>query len=312
MRARGWVALGPRGIDDFAVADIEVPAPASGEVTIEVVSAGVNPADLKHARAATDFPAPLGYEISGRITALGAETDIASGPAAVGDEVLAFRVHGGYARARTVAAETVFAKPASLDFDQAAGLLLAGSTAADMLRAARATRDEMIVLHGASGAVGVAVLQLARLRGIHVIGTAGHRSRDRVRGFGGMPVEYGPGVLDRIRASADGTPIAAALDAVGTDEAIDASLELVADRSRIVTVAAPRRAGADGFTALGGQQPQSRMFRDSVRSNLIRLAGNGDMVVPVAATFPFDDAREAVALAAGGHAGGKVVIRADR
>ncbi len=310
--ARRWVALGPGGLDDFAFTDVDLPSPARGEVTIEVNAAGVNPADLKHARAATDFPLPIGYEVAGRIVALGPDTEIGSGAAAVGDEVLAFRVSGGYATALTVPAEKVFARPETLGVDEAAGLLLAGTTAADMLRAASTARDELIVLHGASGAVGVAVLQLARLRGIRVIGTAGRRSCERVRDFGGLPVTYGPGVPDRIRAASDGRPIAAALDAVGTDEAVDASLDLVADRSRIVTIAAPRRAAAGGFRALGGRQPESAEFRDAVRSNLIRLAADGDLVVPIGAVFGFEQAREALRLAIGGHAGGKVVLRTDR
>ncbi|RPA64804.1 NADP-dependent oxidoreductase [Gordonia oryzae] len=310
--ARRWVALGPGGLDDVALTDVDVPSPTSGEVTIEVTAAGVNPADLKHARTATVFPLPIGYEVAGRIIALGPNTEIGSGAATVGDEVLAFRVRGGYATALTVPSEKVFARPETLSVDEAAGLLLAGTTAADMLRAARTARDELIVLHGASGAVGVAVLQLARLRGIRVIGTAGRRSSERVRNFGGLPVTYGPGVLDRIRAAADGRPIAAALDAVGTDEAVDASLELVADRTRIVTIAAPRRAVDDGFQALGGRQPESAQFRDMLRSSLIRLAADGDLVVPIAAVLDFEQAREALRLVADGHAGGKVVLRTGR
>ncbi|MDF3285157.1 NADP-dependent oxidoreductase [Gordonia sp. N1V] len=310
--ARRWVALCPGGLDDFALTDVDVPAPTRGEVTIEVTAAGVNPADLKHALAATEFPLPIGYEVAGRIVALGPDTEIGSGDAAVGDEVLAFRVRGGYATALTAPAEKVFARPETLGVDEAAGLLLAGTTAADMLRAASTARDELIVLHGASGAVGVAVLQLARLRGIRIIGTVGPRSCEHVRDFGGLPVTYGPGVLDRIRAAADSRPIAAALDAVGTDEAVDASLELVADRSRIVTIAAPRRAAADGFQALGGRQPESAEFRDTVRTNLIRLASDGDLVVPIGAVFGFEQAREALRLVSDGHAGGKVVLRTDR
>lgn len=128
--AHHWVATGPAGLADFAFVETEVPAPGPGEVTIDVVAAGINPADLKHAARAETFPLPIGYEVSGRIAAIGADTEIASGPAGIGDEVLAFRVHGGYATSLTVPASTVFAKPESLGFDEAAGLLLAGVTAA--------------------------------------------------------------------------------------------------------------------------------------------------------------------------------------
>lgn len=309
MRARHWVALGPGGLDDFAIVDAAVPAPQAGEVTIEVIASGVNPADLKHPRSAAQFPLPVGYEVSGRLVAIGENTELASGPAAVGDDVLAFRVSGGYATALTVPAEKVFAKPRSLGFDEAAGLLLAGCTAADMLRASRATRGELIVVHGASGAVGIAILQLARIGGLTVIGTCGSHSAPRVRDHGGAPVDYGPGVGERIRTAAQGAPVAAALDTVGTDEALDTSLKLVDDRSRIVTIAAPARAARDGLLALGGRQPESVAFRDSIRSTVIQFAGDGDLEVEIAARFAFDDARAALRLVAEGHAGGKVVIR---
>ncbi|MEE4023830.1 NADP-dependent oxidoreductase [Gordonia sp. PKS22-38] len=310
MRTHRWVATGYSGLDDFAFVEDELSAPGPGEVTIEVRAAGVNPADLKHAQRDGDpaeLPLPIGYEVAGTILDIGPDTEIASGAAALGDAVLAFRVRGGYATALTVPADKVFAKPDTVDFPEAANLLLAGCTAADMLRAARVERGETVLLHAASGAVGVAVLQMARLRGISVLGTCGLDSAERVREFGGLPIEYGPGLVDRVRAAApDG--VVAALDAVGTDEAIDTSLELVDDRSRVVTIVAPRRADAEGFVALGGSRPESLMFRDTVRASLIRLARNGHLMVPMARTYPLADAPAALRLVAGGHPGGKVAL----
>jgi hypothetical protein len=99
-----------------------------------------------------------------------------------------------------------------------------------------------------------------------------------VRRFGGVPVAYGHGPLDRVREAAP-EGIAAALDTVGTDEAVDVSLAL-APRERIVTIAARARASADGFRAIGGADPDSAAFRDQVRPRLIRLAADGDLVVP--------------------------------
>lgn len=305
-----WRATGPAGLSEFEFVDAPIPAPQRGEVTIDVVSAGINPADLKHARAATEFPLPIGYEVSGRLAAVGPETEIATGPASVGEAVLAFRVRGGYATKITVPARDVFHKPASLGFDEAAGLLLAGSTAADMLRAANVRAGDLILLNGASGAVGVMVLQLARDRGISVIGTARETSFQRARQFGGRPVTYGDGLADRVRAIANGARIDAALDAVGTDEAMDVSEELVVDRSRIVTIAAPVRAAADGCRALAGRQADSAAYRDSVRGDLIGRAGAGELVVPIAATFPLASAPEALELVVTGRAGGKVILRA--
>lgn len=305
-----WIARSSGAPETWDLAVYEPPAPAEGEVTIRVRAAGVNPADAKHVaapREGLEFPVPIGYEVSGELTAIGPNTVMGSGPASIGDEVIAFRVRGGYASELTVPAEKVFTKPTTLTHPEAANLLLVGTTAAEMLSVTGTVPGETILLHGASGAVGVSVLQQARLRGIRVIGTAGESRFDEVRRFGGIPVPYGEGLADRVREAAGG-PIAAALDAVGTDEAVEVSLELVADRGRIVTIAAFGRAEADGILAIAGSMPASTRFRDEVRGELVALAQNGDLVVPVARTFALDQAPEAHRLLATGHPGGKLAL----
>ena len=305
-----WVAASWGPPEQWEFVEFDVPAPRQGEVTIRVHAAGVNPADAKHVavpRPGAELPVPIGYEVSGVIAAVGQETAIGSGPVQVGDEVIAFRVRGGYATALTVPAEKVFAKPATMTHPEAANLLLAGTTAAEMLAVARVVEGETILLHGASGAVGVSVLQQAALRGIRVIGTASEARADEVRRFGGVPMRYGRGLAERVREIAT-APISAALDAVGTDEAVNVSLELVTDRSRIVTVAAPGRAASDGFLAIAGSMPESARFRDRARSELIALAENGDLVVPMARTFPLDQAPLALQVLADGHPGGKIAL----
>lgn len=177
-----------------------------------------------------------------------------------------------------------------------------------MLSVTNAAPGDTILLHGASGAVGVSVLQQAALRGIRVIGTASATRFDVVERFGGIPVTYGPGLADRVRAAAAGVAVAAALDAVGTDEAIDVSLELVGERRRIVTIAAAQRAARDGIVAIAGSMPASARFRDGIRAELVALAQQGHLVVPVARTFPLDEAPAALQLLAGGHPGGKLAL----
>ena len=103
-------------------------------MTIEVRAAGLNPVDFKlfsGARGADPdaLPLPVGLEVAGVLNAIGPDTEIASGGGEVGGGVLAFRVSGGYSSALTVPAADVFAKPATLDFPEAANLLLVGGTA---------------------------------------------------------------------------------------------------------------------------------------------------------------------------------------
>jgi NADPH:quinone reductase len=283
-----------------------------GQVTIEVRAAGVNPADYKgFSGQRSSDPAALpihpGFEVAGVITAIGSDTTIASGGGAIGDEVLAFRVSGGYASAVTVPAKDVFAKPATLGFPEAANLLLAGTTAAEMLETTGVSADDTVLVHGASGAVGVSLLQQARLIGARVIGTASTARFDVVRRFGGEPVEYGDGLAGRVRDLAPGG-VAAALDCVGTEEATAVSLELVPDRGRIVTIAAAAAAQQHGFRAIGGMMPASAAFRDRVRQRLIDLAASGELVVPVARTWPLGEAGAALAELAGEHPGGKFAL----
>lgn len=307
--AQHWIATRPGDLDVFLFEEYDVHAPQPGEVTIAVRAAGMNPADAKHvARGdAADFPKAIGYEVAGVVSAVGANTRIGSGPVAEGDEVLAFRISGGWATEVTVAARDVFAKPASLSFGEAANLLLAGCTASEMLHVTGVGEGDTILVHGASGAVGVSVLQQAALLGARVVGTASEGSFDVVTRFGGVPVMYGDGLEQRVREAAPEGAVAA-LDCVGTDEAVDVSLAQVAHRDRIVTIAAAERAKAEGFTAIAGAMQASQAYRDSVRAGLVQLACEGRLVVPIARTFPLADAREATTLLMGQHPGGKLVL----
>jgi NADPH:quinone reductase-like Zn-dependent oxidoreductase len=225
----------------------------------------------------------------------------------MGDEVLASPISGGYATALTVAATDVFAKPAGLTFAEAANLVLVGTTAADMLHVTGVAKGETVLLHGAAGAVGVSVLQQARLIGAQVIGTASERNFDIVRQFGGSPVQYGDGLEARVRAAAPGG-VVAALDTVGTDDAIAVSLALVADRARIVTIVAADRAKAEGFQSIGASNPASAPFRAKARAPLIQRAAEGSIVVPIARTFPLGEAKGALALLLGPHPSGKLAL----
>jgi len=308
-RARTWVAADFGGPEVLRCIDADVPGPGPGQVTIGVRACGMNPADAKHIAPGQDralLPLPIGYEVAGAVTALGPGTTLASGGGAVGDEVVA-QVSGGYTTAITVAASDVFAKPAALSFAEAANLLLVGTTAADLLHTSRAREGETVLLHGAAGSVGASVLQQARRLGVRVVGTASPANFDLVRRFGGTPVEYGPGLLDRVREAAP-EGIAAALDTVGSDEAGDVSLALVGDRQRVVTIAAAPRARADGYVFIGASNPESGPFRAAARGGILRLAADGDLVVPMARTFPFEEAPAALAMLTSPHPPGKIAL----
>jgi NADPH:quinone reductase len=309
VTARKWVAVDFGGPEVLREIEVDVPSPGRAHVTIDVRACGMNPADAKHIAPGQDpklLPVSLGFEVAGVVTALGPDTELASGGGAVGDEVVA-ELSGGYATAINTSASSVYAKPSALSFPEAANLLLVGTTAADLLHTSGAKEGETVLLHGAAGAVGVSVLQQARLMGVRVIGTASQENFNFVRRFGAIPVEYGPGLLDRIRAAAP-EGIAAALDTVGNKEAGDVSLALVADRERVVTIADSPRAKADGYVFVGASNPASGPFRARIRSRILQLAENGDLVVPMAETFKFADAPAALAALTSPHPPGKLAL----
>ncbi|HXP57992.1 MAG TPA: NADP-dependent oxidoreductase [Streptosporangiaceae bacterium] len=312
-KASVWLATGFGGPEVLSRAEADVAPPGPGEVTIGVRAAGVNPADYKHFAPGQDpgaLPLRIGYEVAGVITALGPGTELASGGGRTGDEVIASLVDGGYATALTVPAADVFAKPAGLTFAAAANLLLAGTTAAELLHVTGVAPGDTILVHGAAGAVGASTLQQARALGAHVVGTAAEGDFGLVRELGGTPVSYDAGLAERVRRAAP-QGVTAALDTTGSDQAIDASLAVVADRARIVTTAAFGRAAADGFRSVGAANPVSGPFRARARSRIIALAAAGELTVPMARTFPLSQAPAALALLRGPHPAGKLALIND-
>jgi NADPH:quinone reductase-like Zn-dependent oxidoreductase len=164
-------------------------------------------------------------------------------------------------------------------------------------------KGDLVLVHGAAGGVGTSVLQQARLLGATVIGTARDADFEAVRDMGAVPVAYGPGLAERLHALAGGG-IDAALDCVGTDEAVDVSHAAVADKQRIVSTAAFGRA-SDGIQLIGASNPSTGPYRASQRA---RLPAAGRLRLPLAPTFPMDNAPAGVAALMGEHAYGKLAL----
>ncbi|BCB77743.1 NADP-dependent oxidoreductase [Phytohabitans flavus] len=307
--AEKWIAPEFGGPEVLTMVETDVPSPAAGEVTIDVRAIGVNPTDYKELASGPEqaLPKSVGYEVAGVISAIGPDTAIASGGGVIGDPVVAFRIDGGYASQVTVPAKSVFAKPDTIDFPAAANLMLAGGAAAEALHVTRVGQGDTLLVHGASGAVGVSVLQQARNLGATVIGTASEHNFPLLRHFGAIPVMYGPGLTERVREASPGG-ISAAIDAVGTDEAVDTTRELLTDLSRAVTIVPSDRSQRASIPSIGATAPASAAYRDAARPQLLEMAADGELEVPIARTFPLSQAREALDLLRGGHAGGKLAL----
>jgi NADPH:quinone reductase len=288
--------------------------PGPGEARIEVRAAGVNPMDAKSYSGAfgTDparLPIRLGAEAAGVVTAVGPDTTGPAGPVRAGDEVIAFRAAGAYAAELVVPAQAVIPKPDTLDWAQAAGLMVTGVTAWHLLEATAVGAGDTVLVHGGSGGVGLMVVQLAVIRGAKVVATASPARHELLRGLGAIPVAYGPGLADRVTVAAPGG-VDAALDLVGTDEAWDVSMALVPDKARIATIVAFARGLQAGIKVLGGAPgaDPGTEIRDRARLELAKLAQDGKLKVLVSQTFPLAEAAAAHQAIMDGHTTGKIAL----
>ncbi|MER6188109.1 NADP-dependent oxidoreductase [Streptomyces sp. NPDC001652] len=302
------------GLEVLSVITEAVPEPGPDHVRIAVRAAGVNPFDQKVYSGAFgadpgNLPLRLGLEAAGVVTAVGDHATGPAGPVEVGDEVIAYRAPGAYAAELVVPASSVVPKPANLSWEQAGGLMLAGVTAVHALEAIGLRKGDSVLIHGAAGGVGLMAVQLAVARGATVLGTASPAKHDLLRELGAVPVAYGPGLADRVRAAAP-EGVHAAADLVGTDEAVDVSVDLVADRSRIATIAGIVRGAQAGIKLLGGSPgaDPGTDIRAAARLQLTEAAEAGQLRVLIAGSYPLSEAAAAHREIMTGHTSGKIVL----
>jgi NADPH:quinone reductase-like Zn-dependent oxidoreductase len=183
--------------------------------------------------------------------------------------------------------------------EDAAVLPVAAGTAYDALAALDLPTGATLLVNGAGGGVGVPVVQLAVARGLRVVGTASPAKHDLLARFGAVPVAYGEGVADRVRAAApDG--VDGLFDLVGGG-ALTAVAGLV-DPKRLRSVADKAQARALG----GDEVPRDRST--AVLTALAALVAAGKLNPLVSAVRPFAEAPAAMRAVESGHALGKVAL----
>lgn len=303
---RAMVYDGYGDIDVLHLAEVPRPKVGPGEVLLRVRAAAVNPVDWKVMSGGLDplmdtrFPVVPGWDVAGVVEQVGIDVPEYE----VGDAVMAYArkdyVHGGtFAEFVTVPVRTSALKPSSLTWEQAAGLPLAGLTAYQTLTRLGTSAGDTVLVHAAAGGVGTFAVQIARHLGARVIGTASAASHERLRELGAEPVEYGEGLIDRVRALApEGVDVV--VDYVGG--VVDTTTAVLADGGRHASIADP------SVTAAGGRWMWVRPDAADL-ARLGELVETGTLTVPVAQTFPLDEAGDAFRLSQGGHVHGKVAIR---
>ncbi|MET8160958.1 NADP-dependent oxidoreductase [Sphaerisporangium sp. NPDC005289] len=292
--------------DDLQVVEMPEPKVGPAEVLVRVKAAGVNPVDWKLAAGYLDpvmevrFPLISGWDVAGVVEAVGMD----AGEFTVGDEVYGYiredwAQNGAYAELVAANVRMLAAKPASLSWEQAAGVPLAGLTAYQSLRRVGVGPGDTVLVHAAAGGVGAFGVQIAVALGARVIGTASERNHDFLRSLGAEPVTYGEGLADRVRGLApDG--VDAVLDFVGGD-AVETSLPLVRRPERIVSIASGEAEKHGGH--LLWVRPDSAGLAE-----LAELADAGKVTTHVEHTLPLEQAAEAWRLNESGRTRGKIVL----
>lgn len=228
-KAIGFAEYG--GLDVLGPIEIELPAPGAGQVRVAVRAVGVNPLDHKVRSGSiteffpVDFPAVTGYEVSGVVEAVGEGVTAWQ----VGDEVFGSVHGGGYAEHVLAAADKLARKPAALGWEEAAAIPVAAETAWRSLDLLGLEAGQTLLVHGAAGGVGTVVLQFARQRGIRVVGTASEANHAYLRELGAVPVVYGDGLAERVRAAAP-EGVDRVLDVAGLGDVLPLSIELAGER----------------------------------------------------------------------------------
>jgi NADPH:quinone reductase-like Zn-dependent oxidoreductase len=292
------------GAEVLHVTEVPMPEPGPGQVLVRVKAAGINPGEAKiregllHARWPATFPSGQGSDLAGIV----ARTGPGVTGFAEGDEVIGFTddraSHAEYALAE---AGHLTARPAGVPWEVAGSLYVVGATAYAAVRAVALTAGDTVVVSGAAGGVGSIAVQLARRAGATVIGLAGPANHDWLTGHGVIPVSYGDGVADRIRQAA--AKVDAFIDTHGADY-VELALGLGVEPSRIDTIVRFDAVQQYGIKAEGNAAGASA----TVLAELAGLVAAGELEVPVAATFPLDQVRDAYRLLARGHIRGKIVL----
>ncbi|MGW0327984.1 NADP-dependent oxidoreductase [Nocardia sp. NPDC003183] len=295
MRKVSFAEFG--GPDVLQLIDAEEPHAGPGRIRIAVRAAGVNPVDWRlregqilgaHPIA---LPAGVGLDAAGVVDEVGASVDGVE----VGDPVFG----EGSSTYAEFAVLTAWARmPAGLTFEEAAGYPSVVETALRVIGEVGVRAGQTLLVSGASGGVGSAVLQIARERGITVIGTAGAANQDYLRSLGALPTTYGEGWVERVRRFG---PVDAALDLAGSG-VISELVELTGNPQRVLTIA-DLGAPALGvrFSGVAGSVPDAL-------AEAAALISQGTLRIPVEKSYSLSDAAAAHVDSQAGHSRGRRVI----
>jgi NADPH:quinone reductase-like Zn-dependent oxidoreductase len=294
-------------VDVLEIRDVALPKPEADQVLVSVRAAGINPSEgaIRAGRVREIFPATFpsgqGSDLAGVVEEVGASV---KGGVAVGDEIIGFTNNrASQAEYVLVEAANLTPRPPRVPWEVAGALFVSGVTGFATVRAVTPTADEAVVIAGAGGGVGVFSVQLAVRTGARVIALASEGHHAWLRERGAVPVTYGDGVGERIKAAAGGRPLKAFIDLVGGGY-VELALELGIAKDRIDTIVDFPSIAKYGVKGEGGAAAAS----SATLATLAEAIAVGDLVVPIQRTYPLAEVRVAFAELEAGHMAGKIVL----
>jgi NADPH:quinone reductase-like Zn-dependent oxidoreductase len=295
------------GLEVLQVVEVERPTAGPGKVLVRVEAAGINPGEasirkgLFADRWPSTFPSGQGSDLAGIVEEVG--TEVAN--VAVGDEVIGF-TNDRSSQADFVVVESgnLVPRPANVSWEQAGALFVAGTTAYAAVRSVALSEGDTVVVSGAAGGVGSIVVQLARNAGAKVIGLASDANRQWLADHDIVPVTYGEGVEDRIRA-ASGGKVDAFIDTFGGGYVELALTKLGVALNRIDTIIDFAAAAKYGVKTEGSHEAATA----DVLGQLAGLMAAGRLEIPIAKVYPLAQVREAYRDLEQRHTRGKIVLK---
>ena len=293
------------GIDVLQVVDVERPEPGRGQVLVNVKATGINPGEASIRKGLfadqwpATFPSGQGSDLAGVVAAVGAGVQ----DFVVGDEVIGFTNNrASQAEFVVVDASDLTPRPHNVPWEVAGSLFVVGTTAYAAIRAVSLKRGDTLVVSGAAGGVGSIVVQLAVKEGAKVIGLASPMHHQWLSDHKVIPVAYGEGVEERIRAATDGH-VDAFIDTFGADY-VELALKLGVRPERIDTIINFGAVAKYGVKAEGNAQAASA----AVLADLAQRIDQGELEVPIARVYPLAAVQEAYRELEQRHTHGKIVL----
>ena len=292
-------------LDVLNLENVPVPKPGAGEVRVRVHACALNPADWVVCEGFLPGPPPkgIGFDVSGIVDALGeGVTHVQVGEPVFGVPDYMNYTTGGAAEYAIL--KVFIPVPEGLDMIKAAALPMATETAARTIDLLPLSAGQTVMINGGGTMTGFAAVQIALLRGAHVIASAGETYAGRLRELGAKVMPYGEGMVKRARELAGGSPDFAVHTAQVKGTLPDLVKIVGGDPKRVYSFADRDEENIGVRTAWreGGS------LRYDVLGYYAQLAAEGRFSIPVSRTFALDDWREAAEISMSKRAQGKIIL----